>query len=395
MKLRARFTVLFAVLSAAAVVFLVIVSDATVRRTVQDRVAERFRRDLAHLADDLARGVPGSETRDDFLRRAAADLDCRVTYIAPDGRVLDDTDLLPADVPAMENHANRPEVREATASGSGILDPRVADRAEADAVRRPPTSRRQRPATRRLRGAPARRGPAVALGDARRDARRLPRPVSHRCERLPAFLRADRRADARRFRRGRRRLRARFADGRRRRGPAPRRRDAAHEERLEPGGPARGIRAAPDGDGLRTPARRSGRRGREAPGPRGQWPLRRDDGDSGARGPGRLRGSARAAALRLFRGHRRHRRDDRTDRPAPRRSGLADRRRGAARRVSGRGGRRPARRHATRADRGDAPHLRGGRLARAAHPDRVDRRRGGDARRSSARQGGIARSCWD
>ena len=122
MRLRARFTVLFAVLSAAAVVFLVIVSDATVRRTVEDRVAERFRRELAHLADDLAPRMPGSETRDDFLRRAAADLDCRVTYIAPDGRVLDDTDLLPADVPAMENHANRPEVREAVGVGQRLLD---------------------------------------------------------------------------------------------------------------------------------------------------------------------------------------------------------------------------------------------------------------------------------
>src|SRR6516162_2145324 len=117
MRLRARFTVLFAVLSAAAVVFLVIVSDATVRHTVEERVTERFRRDLAHLSDDLARGVPGTETRDAFLRRGAADLDCRITYIASDGRVLDDTDLLPADVPAMENHANRPEVREAFASG--------------------------------------------------------------------------------------------------------------------------------------------------------------------------------------------------------------------------------------------------------------------------------------
>lgn len=119
MKLRARFTVLFAVLSAAAVVFLVVVSDATVRRAVEDRVTDRFRRDLAHLADDLARGLPGSEPRDAFLRKAAADLECRITFIAPDGRVLDDSDLLPADVPSMENHAGRPEVREAVAGGTG------------------------------------------------------------------------------------------------------------------------------------------------------------------------------------------------------------------------------------------------------------------------------------
>jgi two-component system phosphate regulon sensor histidine kinase PhoR len=118
-RLRARFTALFAVLAAAAVVVLVIVSDATVRRAVEDRVSDRFRRELAHLADDLARGLPGSETPDAFLRGAAADLECRITDIAPDGRVLDDTDLLPADVPAMENHANRQEVREAVAGGTG------------------------------------------------------------------------------------------------------------------------------------------------------------------------------------------------------------------------------------------------------------------------------------
>ncbi len=120
MRLRARFTALFAVLAAAAVVFLILVSDATVGRAVEDRVSDRFRRELDHLADDLARGQPGAQTRDDFLRRAAADLECRITYIAPDGRVLDDTDLLPADVPAMENHAGREEVRAAVASGVGM-----------------------------------------------------------------------------------------------------------------------------------------------------------------------------------------------------------------------------------------------------------------------------------
>jgi two-component system, OmpR family, phosphate regulon sensor histidine kinase PhoR len=118
-RLRARFTALFAVLAAAAIVFLIVVSDATLRRSVEDRVAERFRRELAHLADDLARGLPQAETRDAFLRRAAGDLECRITYIAGDGRVLDDTDLLPSDVPGMENHAGRPEVREAVAIGVG------------------------------------------------------------------------------------------------------------------------------------------------------------------------------------------------------------------------------------------------------------------------------------
>ena len=120
MRLRARFTALFAILAALAVVVLVFVSDATVRQSVEDRVSDRFRRELAHLADDLANGVPGAEPRDAFLRRAAADLECRITFIAAGGRVLSDTDLLAADVPAMENHANREEVRAALAGGSGV-----------------------------------------------------------------------------------------------------------------------------------------------------------------------------------------------------------------------------------------------------------------------------------
>jgi len=119
MRLRSRFTVLFAVLAVAAVCFLVWVSDATLSRAVEERVTDRFTRDLAHLADDLVRGGMSAEDRDAFLRKAAAQLECRVTFIAPDGKVLDDSDLLPADVPAMENHANRPEVREARATGAG------------------------------------------------------------------------------------------------------------------------------------------------------------------------------------------------------------------------------------------------------------------------------------
>jgi two-component system phosphate regulon sensor histidine kinase PhoR len=119
MRLRARFTFLFAVLAALAGIFLVAVSDATLRRSVQDRVAERFRRELEHLAGDLEHSALDADALDAYLRKTAADLECRITDIAPDGHVRHDTDLLPADVPSMENHANRPEVREALATGTG------------------------------------------------------------------------------------------------------------------------------------------------------------------------------------------------------------------------------------------------------------------------------------
>lgn len=43
----------------------------------------------------------------------------RVTLIAPDGRVLGDSDVRDDQVASLENHRNRPEVQEALASGSG------------------------------------------------------------------------------------------------------------------------------------------------------------------------------------------------------------------------------------------------------------------------------------
>ncbi len=119
MKLRSRFTALFAVLAAATIVVLVLVSDVIVGRAAAERVAERFGRELEHLANDMEHGAAPPESRDAFLRAAAQQLDCRVTYIDPNGKVLDDSDLLPADVPAMENHSHRPEVAQAVKSGVG------------------------------------------------------------------------------------------------------------------------------------------------------------------------------------------------------------------------------------------------------------------------------------
>jgi two-component system phosphate regulon sensor histidine kinase PhoR len=119
MRLRSRFTVLFAVLAAAAVLFLVLVSDATLRQAVEDRVSDRITRDLDLLAGDLSRVPSDPAGRDAFLRESARVLGCRITYIGVDGRVLSDTDLLPADVAGMENHGRRPEVLEARGGSVG------------------------------------------------------------------------------------------------------------------------------------------------------------------------------------------------------------------------------------------------------------------------------------
>jgi two-component system phosphate regulon sensor histidine kinase PhoR len=108
LRLRSLFTVLFGVLAAAAAASLILVMDATLRRAVEDRVSERIVREMDHVADDI-RSVP-PERLDESLRRTARDLACRITLIRADGRVTNDTDLAPSEVPSMENHGTRPEV---------------------------------------------------------------------------------------------------------------------------------------------------------------------------------------------------------------------------------------------------------------------------------------------
>jgi two-component system phosphate regulon sensor histidine kinase PhoR len=54
-----------------------------------------------------------------FVTGAAEPTGARVTLIAADGRVLGDSAVAPADLPSIENHADRPEVRAALAGDTG------------------------------------------------------------------------------------------------------------------------------------------------------------------------------------------------------------------------------------------------------------------------------------
>src|SRR5206468_7463172 len=64
-----------------------------------------------------------------LAERFGAISQARVTVIAPDGTVLGDSRRTAADLPAMENHANRPEVRAARggAGGSDVRRSRTLD----------------------------------------------------------------------------------------------------------------------------------------------------------------------------------------------------------------------------------------------------------------------------
>jgi two-component system phosphate regulon sensor histidine kinase PhoR len=117
MRLHSAFTVLFAVLALLTAASLIALVDSTLRRVVEDRVAERIVRELDHVAEDM-RGVP-PEGLDQLLRRSARELVCRITLILPDGKVQNDTDLPPELVAQMENYAERPEVLAARRTGHG------------------------------------------------------------------------------------------------------------------------------------------------------------------------------------------------------------------------------------------------------------------------------------
>jgi two-component system phosphate regulon sensor histidine kinase PhoR len=93
----------------------------SVRRSVNAQI-ERALVTEAHLtAELLSRQQPASpeqlDAEADALGRMGSS---RVTFIAADGRVTGDSEVPFAELPALENHADRPEVQQARANGVGV-----------------------------------------------------------------------------------------------------------------------------------------------------------------------------------------------------------------------------------------------------------------------------------
>jgi two-component system phosphate regulon sensor histidine kinase PhoR len=73
----------------------------------------------ATLAKAYVRVHPRSAEAQELAAEVGTLLGVRVTLIAPDGRVLGDSEVTTTGLPAMENHANRPEFIQARQSGRG------------------------------------------------------------------------------------------------------------------------------------------------------------------------------------------------------------------------------------------------------------------------------------
>jgi two-component system phosphate regulon sensor histidine kinase PhoR len=92
---------------------------ASIGRRVADQVKERLTQD-ANLAADLLRSDANPEANADAIAdRLGKVLAIRVTLVDSQGKVLGDSELNGDALERMENHASRPEIREALLSGRG------------------------------------------------------------------------------------------------------------------------------------------------------------------------------------------------------------------------------------------------------------------------------------
>src|SRR6478672_4272645 len=119
MRFAFRLNLLLGLLALALAVGLSVVAARITDRAVEDRARDRLRREIDLLADEVEPRLADAGQLDELVRRASRLLGVRVTVIGGDGHVLDDSDVPFSEVPAMENHAGRPEVAAARTEGYG------------------------------------------------------------------------------------------------------------------------------------------------------------------------------------------------------------------------------------------------------------------------------------
>ena len=113
----------FAALSAAALALAVagLLFATTMRRQIDERIENTLVAEARLAADLIARGTPLSTVPelDEEADRIGQLIGARTTFIAPDGTVVGDSFETLQGIAAMENHAQRPEVVDARATGLG------------------------------------------------------------------------------------------------------------------------------------------------------------------------------------------------------------------------------------------------------------------------------------
>ena len=124
MKLATRLFASIGLLVAAAVIGSILATDVLLRRHLEQEIARELERE-ARLLTELT--PPDSNRWPEFAALAGARLGRRVTLIDAEGHVRGDTEFDRASLGGLQNHRDRPEVRTALDSASGVgLDQRLS-----------------------------------------------------------------------------------------------------------------------------------------------------------------------------------------------------------------------------------------------------------------------------
>jgi two-component system phosphate regulon sensor histidine kinase PhoR len=93
----------------------------SVRRTVSQRIERALVDETRLAAQTLSHRQPATPAELDAEADALGRLiSARVTFVAPDGTVVGDSEIPLADLPGLENHAGRPEIVQARQQGLGV-----------------------------------------------------------------------------------------------------------------------------------------------------------------------------------------------------------------------------------------------------------------------------------
>jgi two-component system, OmpR family, phosphate regulon sensor histidine kinase PhoR len=88
-------------------------------RHVAGQISDRLTQDARAAADLFLADSDPEHHADALTDRLGADLGVRVTFVEPGGKVLGDSDLGSKELAVLENHSDRPEIREALRRGHG------------------------------------------------------------------------------------------------------------------------------------------------------------------------------------------------------------------------------------------------------------------------------------
>lgn len=119
MRISSRLTFSFALAASLAVIVAAYSFFGTTSSLVEDQYKRSLFDSLAFLEPQARDWLVDPELADAMVDKIAAGLAVRVTLLAPDGRVIADTERSGVELSDMDNHRDRPEVKAALESGSG------------------------------------------------------------------------------------------------------------------------------------------------------------------------------------------------------------------------------------------------------------------------------------